>query len=371
MKAQLKELFNEYGFDENKYIGMRGISVGHINTTYTLYFDFGARVKRYLLQEINVNVFKKPDELMENIDRVTSYAYSLLKGFDVPNRHNKVLRIVKTVSGKTYIKTSDNRYFRIYHFTEGGISYNRSTDPQIFESAGHVIGFFQNMLANYPIETLHETIPNFHNTPKRFEKFVEVLNSASDEIKNTCKDEINFYLNNKDIAYSIEPLLESHEMPLRVTHNDTKINNVMFDATTNEGLCLVDLDTVMPGSTCYDFGDFIRSGCNMGEEDSKDLSEVVFNKELFLSFAKGYVGSLSGSIKEIELKNLTQGALLITYECGMRFLTDYLEGNTYFKVQYKEHNLVRSRTQIEMIKQIRSCKDELDREIMNIYNEVK
>ena len=371
MNARMKELFKAYGFDEKKYIGIRGISVGHINSTYTLYFDFGSKVKRYLLQEINVNVFKKPEELMENIDNVTRYANSLLKGFDVPNRHNRILRIFKTIDNESFTKTSDGRYFRVYHFTEGGISYDNSRDPQIFESAGKVIGFFQNMLANYPSETLHETIPNFHNTPVRFKAFLNALNNASDEIKNTCQKEIDFFLNNKEIASSIQGLLDSGEMPYRVTHNDTKINNIMFDAETNEGLCLVDLDTIMPGSTCYDFGDFVRSGCNMGKEDSKNLKEVVFNKELFISFAKGYIKSLSGSIKEIELKNLTQGAILITYECGMRFLTDYLEGNHYFRVEYKEHNLVRCRTQIEMVRQISSCKDELDNEIMNIYNEVK
>ena len=371
MNARLKEIFNAYGFDENKYIGMRGISVGHINTTYTLYFDFGAKVKRYLLQEINVNVFKNPDELMENIDRVTTYANTLLKSFDVPNRHNKILRIFKTVDNKTFIKTSDNRYFRIYHFTEGGVSYDNTNDPVIYNSAGKAIGFFQNMLANFPIDKLHETIKDFHNTPKRYERFIEVLKKASSDIKATCQKEIDFFIEHKDIAYSIEPLLESKEMPTRVIHNDTKINNIMFDVDTKEGLCLVDLDTVMPGSTCYDFGDFVRSGCNMGEEDSKDLSLVVFSKEFFLAFARGYITSLSGSIKEIELKNLTQGAILITYECGMRFLTDYLEGNVYFKVQYPEHNLIRSRTQIRMIEQMLSIKDELDKEIMNIYNEVK
>ncbi len=370
MNVRLKEIFKEYGFDENKYIGMRGISIGHINTTYTLYFDFGAKVKRYLLQEINVNVFKNPKELMENIDKVTTYANTLLKGFDVPNRHNKILRIFKTVNNETFIKTSDDRYFRIYHFTEGGVSYENSTDPNIYTSAGKAIGFFQNMLANFPIDELHETIKDFHNTPKRFNRFLEVLDKADNEVKDTCKDEIDFYLKHKDIAYSIEPLIESKQMPVRVTHNDTKINNIMFDVNTGEGLCLVDLDTVMPGSTCYDFGDFVRSGCNMGQEDSKDLSLVVFNKELFLAFAKGYITSLSGSIKEIELKNLTQGAILMCYECGMRFLTDYLEGNIYFKVQYKEHNLVRSRTQIRMIEQLLSQKDELDQEIMKIYNEL-
>lgn len=371
MDARIKEIFERYGFDIDKYIGMRGISVGHINTTYTLYFDFGSKVKRYLLQEINVNVFKNPEELMENIDKVTTYAGNLLKSFDVPNRHNKILRIFKTIDGSSFIKTSDDRYFRVYHFTEGGISYNNSKDSEIFMSAGKVIAFFQNMLANFPIDELHETIKDFHNTPKRLERFKEVLNSTSDELKKSCLKEINFFLDNEKIAYSIEPLLESKEMPLRVIHNDTKINNIIFDADTKEGLCLVDLDTVMPGSTCYDFGDFVRCSCNMGEEDSKDLNEVTFNKELFISFAKGYIKGLSGNIKEIELKNLVQGAILMAFELGMRFLTDYLEGNVYFKVKYKEHNLIRCRTQIKMIEQISSIKDELDQEIINIYDEVK
>ncbi len=372
MDKELKEIFKAYDFNEKQYIGQRPVSVGHINTTYILYFDLGNRVKRYLLQEINVNVFKNPEELMDNIVNVTKYGKNILKGFNVPNYKNKIIRVYQTVDDKSYIKTSTGKYYRVYHYTEGGISFDVSNDETIFKNAGSVIGFFQNLLANYPIDKLHDTIPDFHNTPKRYEAFTNILEKASDEIKATCADEISFYNEHKDIAYSVYPLIEKGEMPLRVTHNDTKLNNIMFDADTNEGLCLLDLDTVMSGSVIYDFGDFVRSGCNMGEEDSKDLRNVVFNKDLFLAFASGYIKSVSGSITEIEVKNLTQGAILMTYECGMRFLTDYLDGNKYFRVEYPEHNLVRSRTQISMVKQMLKVKNELDKKIMTIYeNETK
>jgi len=364
---ELEEIFNRYGFDKNLYIGCRAISVGHINTTGVLYFDYGNKVKRYLLQMINTNVFKNPQELMENIEGISNYSINVLKCFGVSNYENKMITIIKTKDGCSYVKTSFNNYYRVYNFIEGGVSFDSTEDKRIFNNAGKIIGFFQTLLANYPAHKLHDTIKNFHNTPARFVTFKDILNKSNKELKETCKDEINFYLDHSYIADYIQPLLDNGEMPLRVTHNDTKMNNIMFDYETKEGLCLMDLDTVMSGSVCYDFGDFVRTACNKGKEDDQNLKNVIFDKDLFIVFATGYIESVKAFITKSELDNLVNGAILMTYECGMRFLTDYLDGSKYFKIEYPDHNLVRTRTQMSMVKQMLSCKRELEEEILRIY----
>lgn len=366
MEKELREIFAAYGFDSKQYIGKKIISVGHINSSYKIYFDFGERVKRYIVQEINTYVFKEPDLLMDNIQRVTEYAKGLLSSLGVPNYHSKFLRIFKTLDDRTYIRTTDGHYFRVYHFIEGGINLDSSTDPEIFEAGGRSIGFFQNVLANFPIESLHETIPDFHNTPKRYETFLSVLENAPKDRINVAKNEIDFFKKHSEIKDYIQPKLDNHEMPLRVTHNDTKLNNIMFN-NKNEGLALIDLDTVMPGSFCYDFGDFVRSACNTAAEDEKDVSLVKFNEEFFFAFAQGYLKSVKPSIKQIELQNLVNGSILMTYECGMRFLTDYLQGNVYFKTEYEEHNLVRARTQIKMVQEMLDKKEHLEAGIIELF----
>ena len=367
MEKELREIFNAYGFNEEQYVGKKAISVGHINTSYKLYFDYGDRVKRYIIQEINTNVFKNPDELMDNITRVSNYSKNLLSSFGVPNYKSKVLRIFKTVDGNTYIKTTKGKYFRVYHFIEGGINFNTSDDPKVFEAGGRAIGYFQNMLANFPIQTLHETIKDFHNTPKRYLDFEKAKENAPSKLVSNVKEQIDFIEQNNYIKDYIQPLLDSGKMPLKVTHNDTKLNNIMFSTDKSEGLALIDLDTVMPGSICYDFGDFVRSACNNGEEDSKDLTLVSFNEELFKSFAKGYLKTIKASISKIEVDNLVNGCILMTYEVGMRFLTDYLNGNIYFKVEYPEHNLVRAKTQIKMVQEMLARKEHLEELIQELY----
>lgn len=369
-KKELFEIFNSYGFNMEQYVGMRNISIGHINTTNILYFDQGEKVKRYLLQKININVFKNPDELMENIENVSIYGKRLLKSFEVDNYKNKIIRIFLTKNRKTFMKTSSNNYYRIYHYVEGSISFDVTTDPELLENAGKAIGFFQNLLASFPIEKLYETIPHFHDTPYRLNHFKDVVKEANPNIVSTCEKEIEFVINHEDIAYFIQPLIDKKEMPLKVTHNDTKINNIMFDYATKKPLCLVDLDTIMPGSICYDFGDFVRSACNLGQEDEQDLNKVIFSEELFSYFAKGYLYSVASSIENIELDNLVKGAILMTYECGMRFLTDYLEGNVYFKVNYPTHNLIRARTQFHLVKQMLAKQQELENEIKEIYKTI-
>lgn len=358
-KEFLEEMFSHYDFNIDQYVGYRVISRGHINTTFILYFDYGNRVKRYLLQEINTSIFTNPDVLMGNIEKVTKFSRSLLKSYGVSNYKNKILRIYPTKDDKAYVKLSDGSCWRVYHYIENSVNYDISTNPAIFYEAGQVIGSFQNILANFEANELGTILEDFHNTAKRYQKFLRAIENASDELKATCKDEIEFYTSHSYIASIIQDLIDNNQMPLRVTHNDTKLNNIMFEFGSNKGQCLVDLDTVMPGCLCFDYGDFVRSACNAGEEDAKDLSTVIFQKDLCLEFTRGFIEKLAHSIKEVEVKHLIIGAIDMTYECGMRFLTDYLEGNVYFKVEYPEHNLVRSRTQISMCQQILACQNEL------------
>ena len=370
-KKFLEEMFGYYDFNIGQYVGYRVISRGHINTTFILYFDYGNRVKRYLLQEINTSIFTNPDVLMGNIEKVTKFSRSLLKSYGVSNYKNKILRIYLTKDDKAYVKLSDGSCWRVYHYIENSLTYDISTNPDIFYEAGQVIGSFQNILANFEASELGTILEDFHNTAKRYQKFLRAVENASDELKATCKDEIEFYTSHSYIASIIQDLIDNNQMPLRVTHNDTKLNNIMFEFGSNKGQCLVDLDTVMPGCLCFDYGDFVRSACNAGEEDAKDLSTVIFQKNLCLEFTRGFIEKLAHSIKEVEVKHLITGAIDMTYECGMRFLTDYLEGNVYFKVEYPEHNLVRSRTQISMCQQILACQNELEEKVLTIYKKLK
>jgi len=366
-KNFLIEMFANYDFNIEQYINYKVISQGHINTTYILYFDYGNRVKRYLLQEINTNVFKNPDQLMSNIYKVTTYGKDVLKDNLGSEYKNKILRIYPSKDKKSYVLLSDGSYWRVYHYVENSITYDTSSDAKVFYEAGHIIGEFQNILSDFPVDELYPIIENFHDTIKRYQRFNEVLSHASEEIKNTCREEIRFFKENSEIAYKIQTLINEKKMPLRVTHNDTKLNNLMFEYGTNKGQCIVDLDTVMPGCLCFDFGDFVRSACNKGLEDAKDLSTIIFQKDLCLEFTKGFLERLKDSITSIELNNLIMGALDMTYECGMRFLTDYLEGNVYFKVAYPEHNLIRCRTQIRMCQQIMDNQVELENRVIDLF----
>ena len=223
------------------------------------------------------------------------------------------------------------------------------------------------MLSDFDASQLHETIPNFHNTPYRFQTFLKVLKENPCDRAKDCEEEIQFVLHLKDFTPVITSLIEQKLIPIKVTHNDTKLNNIMFDCETKEGLCLVDLDTVMPGTILYDFGDAIRSGCNRADEDEKNLEKVRFSVDLFKAFSEGYLSSVASSITECEVNHLVDSAILMTFECGMRFLTDYLDGDHYFKTKYDNHNLVRCRTQFHLVKQMIEQKDVLEEIVQEAY----
>lgn len=367
LKKDLQEVFANYGFDASSYVNIKQIKIGHINSTYTLYFDQGSSVKRYLLQEINTHVFKNPIQLMENIEKITTFLSEKVRLSGAKNYENLSLRVIHTLDHHSYMISSKNHFFRVYNFIENAKTYQKTNDLKLFYNAGKTIGTFQNMLSDFDASQLHETIPNFHNTPYRFQTFLKVLKENPCDRAKDCEEEIQFVLHLKDFTPVITSLIEQKLIPIKVTHNDTKLNNIMFDCETKEGLCLVDLDTVMPGTILYDFGDAIRSGCNQADEDEKNLEKVRFSVDLFKAFSEGYLSSVASSITECEVNHLVDSAILMTFECGMRFLTDYLDGDHYFKTKYDNHNLVRCRTQFHLVKQMIEQKDVLEEIVQEAY----
>lgn len=322
---------------------------GHINDTYEIMIKTPEGIeKRYILQRINHNVFKDPEKLMQNVENITKYLRKTITelGGD-PER--ETLNLIPADNGKYYIKDENGNYWRVYKFIENAKTYETVEKPEHFYNSGKAFGKFQRLLSDFPAETLHETIPDFHNTKKRFEAFVDVLNQDRFNRASNVKPEIDFVLSREKEASLLVDMQEQGVLPLRVTHNDTKFNNVMIDDLTGQAICILDLDTVMPGLSLYDFGDSIRFGANPAAEDEKDLSKVWMELSLYKEFAKGYLEEASSSLTPAEIDNLAMSAKIITLECGMRFLTDYLNGDSYFKTGYPGQNIDRCRTQFKLV----------------------
>ena len=332
---------------------------GHINETYAVYMptDKGEEFA-YILQRVNNNVFKDPAGVMENIFGVTEYLRNVVReeGGD-PDR--ETLSCIKTKNGCTYFEDSEGQPWRSYHYIQNSVCYQLVENPEQFYQSGASFGHFLKQLGSYPAASLKETIPNFHNTVNRFENFQIALKR---DIKNravTCKPEIQFVLDRKEDCKVLVEQQENGTLPIRVTHNDTKLNNILFDADTGKGLCIIDLDTIMPGLAANDFGDSIRFGAATAEEDEKDLSKMHFDISLYELYTKGYLEETRDVLTPEEAVSLAWGARLMTLECGMRFLTDYLQGDTYFKTAYPEHNLVRARTQFRLVEEMEQQFDKM------------
>ena len=338
---------------------------GHINDTYLAVYSENGLVKRYILQRINNKLFTDVEKLMSNISLVTEFNVEavLKKG---GNPQKECLRIVKTKEGKSYINLIEG-YFRVYNFIEGATCFQKVEKSEQFYESAVAFGNFQNMLAKFDATKLYEILPDFHNTGIRFNNFLKALKEDKESRADSIKKEISFVLMREKYCTKITDLLKNGKMPLRVTHNDTKLNNVMIDEITNKGIAVIDLDTIMPGSVCYDFGDSIRFGCNSALEDEKDLSKVNFQIDLFKSYTDGFLSVLK--LTDIELDNLAFGSILMTYECGMRFLTDYLQGDTYFKTSRKGHNLDRARTQFKLVSDMEKEFDTMNEIIKKISKE--
>ena len=306
---------------------------GHINQTFLV----TTTEKRYILQKMNTRVFTDPDSLMANICGVTEHLQA---------RGIETLNVIPTKAGASFLKAED--CYRVYDFIENTVTYQKVTDKEVFKNSGKAFGEFQNYLAEFDASKLTETIKRFHDTPNRFANFKAALEADAFNRAKDCQEEINFVLSHEDTYGIAMADLQSGALPLRVTHNDTKLNNILMDEKSGEARAVIDLDTIMPGSMLFDFGDSIRFGASTAAEDEKDLDKVHFDIELFKAYAEGYCGAVKDSITAREAELLPYGAYLMTIECGMRFLTDYLSGDTYFATKYEGHNLVRCRTQIRL-----------------------
>ena len=346
-KHDLKQVASHFQL-EGCFLDAVPYGSGHINDTYASRFQQGDKVVRYIHQRINNSVFKEPEKLMENVERVTSFAREriITAGGDYLR---ETLNLIPTLDGKNHYRSSEGDYWRTYVFIEGARTYDQVEDLRHVYSASKSFGSFQLLLSTLPGERLNETIPCFHHTRKRFEAFNEVL--AIDRLNRASevKDEIAFVLAREAETSVIVDLLARGEIPERVTHNDTKLNNVMIDDLTGEGVCVIDLDTLMPGSALYDFGDSVRLGASTAPEDEQDLSKVTIDLDMFERLARGYLDSAKSFLTSTEIDYMPFASKLMTFECGMRFLSDYLSGDVYFKIHRPEHNVDRCRTQLKLV----------------------
>ena len=329
---------------------------GHINDTFVVWREDHS--KRFILQRINTDTFTNPVGLMENVCGVTRHlrAKILAEGGD-PAR--ETLNVIPTLSGSTCYLDADGGAWRAYDFVEDTICLQQVGSETDFRTVAETLGKFQNQLEDYPASTLHETIARFHDTPNRYANFEKALAADALGRAKNITSEIEFIHAREQDCHVLLDQLAAGEIPLRVTHNDTKINNVLIDATTGKGICVIDLDTVMPGLSAYDFGDSIRTGANDCAEDESDQSKVHFDLHLYEVFAKGYLSTAGASMSMAEKKSLAWGARLMTLECGIRFLTDYLEGDHYFHIAHPDHNLDRARTQFTLVRQMEEVFDQM------------
>jgi len=336
---------------------------GHINDTYIVHAS-----PECILQRINKAVFKNPPAVMENIKGVTEFLREkIIAAGGNPDR--ETLTLIYTVDGKSYYEDDNGEFYRVYKFINHAKSYDLVENPSQLYNAAKAFGKFQNLLADYPADKLNETIVDFHNTRVRYEQFKTALaNDAAGRAKDVA-EEIKFVLDREADAGVVVDAIAEGRIPLRVTHNDTKLNNVLLDETTGEGVCVIDLDTVMPGSLLYDYGDALRFGGSTGAEDEKDLDKIHFSIENFEAFTRGFMEELP-SMTEEERKLLPFSIKLMTLECGSRFLADYLNGDVYFKTHYPEHNLDRCRTQFKLVREIEEKMDELNAIVEKIHSEL-
>ncbi len=339
---------------------------GHINDTFRLtcrLSDGGC--KRYILQKMNTSIFKNTAELMENVEKVTSFLRKkIIEAGGNPER--ETLNLVPAADGRTYLE-SEGEFWRMYIFIENATSFDEVKKPEDFYNSAVSFGNFQRLLADYPAETLHETIMNFHNTADRFANFKKAVKEDVCGRAKAVQDAIDFVLAREKDTHVICDALAEKRIPLRVTHNDTKLNNIMIDDQTGKGLCVIDLDTVMPGSSLYDYGDSIRFGASTGAEDEPNLELISLDLGLFDIYTKGYLEGCGGSLTKEEIELFPMGAKLMTFECGMRFLADYLQGDVYFKIHREGHNLDRARTQFKLVSDMESKWEEMT-EIVRKYS---
>ncbi|MBR2466249.1 MAG: phosphotransferase [Clostridia bacterium] len=367
MEERVKKIVDNFDI-EGVVVSAEPYGNGHINDTRVVKSDVLGKERLYILQKINKNVFKKPWELMENYVGVTEFIRKKVAAAG-GDTEREVLNVIKAKDGKDYYLDSDGEYWRMLVFVTDNLSYDRVESPEQFYICAVAFGNFQYMLRDYPAETLHETIPNFHNTPDRFRQLMEAVNNDACGRLGEVGEEIEFAKAREEFAGTFERAFAEGKLPLRVTHNDTKLNNILFDAKTGKALCVVDLDTIMPGYAMNDFGDSIRFGATTAAEDEADLTKVNFDINLFELYAKGFIEGAKGGLTEAEIDLLPESAIMMTFECGMRFLADYLNGDTYFKIHRPKQNLDRARNQFKLVSDMEKALPEMHK-IIDKYKEI-
>lgn len=350
----MSDVLKAFKFD-GEAVSKEPYGSGHINSTFLVVTNTG---KRYILQKINNKIFPDVEGLMNNITLVTEH---LKKKYSEPRR---VLNLIKTIDDKSFAEV-DGEYWRAYDFVEDSLCLQLPENNDDFYESAVAFGSFGQALSDFPVEKLVEVIPDFHNTPSRFKKFHEVLEKDPLGRAALVQEEIKFCLDREEEMGTLQRLRNEKVLPDRVTHNDTKLNNVLLDKNTRKNLCVIDLDTVMPGLCLYDYGDSIRFGASTALEDEKDLSKVSMSLDLFKIYTKGFVSALPNLTKE-EKENLPLGAKTMTFECGMRFLTDYLDGDHYFAVHREGHNLDRARTQFKLVADMENKWEEMNKVVMEL-----
>lgn len=338
---------------------------GLINSTYIVKCHDGEQSRGYVLQRVNTAVFKNPHQVMENIENVTEHIRRKLTEQGI-NPHGRVLQCNRTTEGNSLFVDEDGEYWRSYNMIPDTQTYPSAETPERFYNVGYSFGEFQLQLSDFPADTLHETIPNFHNTAKRYDDFVAAVKADLCGRASSVREEIEFVISRKNIASYIYDGIRDWKFPLRVTHNDTKIDNILIDTKTDKGVCIIDLDTVMPGSVLNDFGDAVRSGAASAAEDEADLDKVFLRLDMFESFTRGFFSGLDNSLTQDEILNFPLGVLIITYELGIRFLTDFLNGDQYFLVSRERHNLDRARNQFKLVIDIESKMVEMNKIVQKI-----
>jgi len=361
---RINDVISRFAMPEGEYIAAP-YGNGHINDTLCVVVMTAEGPRRFIMQRVNRYVFKQPEEVIRNVEQVTEFLRDVIakEGGDP---YRETLTLVPAKDGKNYVIDDEGQLWRIYLFIEDTISRDLPDTTELFELSGAAFGKFQRQLGAFPAEKLVETIVDFHNTPARYEQLMDAIRRNDAGRLDSVAEEIAFCKKYEQEVHTLLDALKAGEIPLRVTHNDTKLNNVLLDAQTGRGVCVIDLDTVMPGLAAYDFGDSIRFGANTAAEDETDLEKVQLSLPMFEAFARGFVSECAGALNEREIELLPMGAKMMTLECGMRFLADYLNGDKYFKIHRENHNLDRARNQFQLVRRMEEKWDEMMKIIKSI-----
>ena len=361
-ETQIAELASLFGL-KGKVKSIEVVNYGHINGTYYVDMDDGGIVTRYVFQKLNIYVFKNPKQIMSNIEKITTHIAKKLEAEG--KSRDCVLHFAHCQNGKNYL-VDDQGFWRVSEFVPNSVTYMTDIPPEKLRSAGRAFGQFQTMLSDFDATQLYETIPNFHNTRSRIAVLMRHANEDPCGRVDEVQAELDIIRRLKPLGVRLNELIDSQELPFRVTHNDTKINNVLFDKDTGEAKTVIDLDTVMPGLVVHDFGDAVRFSANTAAEDEADLSKVGLDIEAFRAFAEGFIPEVAATLTPIEIKTMALGAFTMTLEVAVRFLDDHITGDQYFKTSYRGHNLVRARCQLRLAEEMYEHMGEMNKIISEI-----